>query len=69
MTQESIIRDRSGNRIGSISDNGHQLIGRDRNGNILAYFDKASNSTRDRNGNRVAEGNILSSFIMEAAGH
>jgi hypothetical protein len=32
MTQESIIRDRNGNRIGSISDNGHQLIGRDRNG-------------------------------------
>ena len=67
-TQTTIFRDRNGNRFGSITDGGRQQIGRNRDGNILAYFDKNSGTTRDRNGNRVCEGNALASFITKAAG-
>jgi hypothetical protein len=58
----------TGTRFGSITDGGHQLVGRDRNWNILAYFDKKSGTTRDRAGNLVCAGNALASFITKAAG-
>ena len=67
-TQTTVFRDRAGNRFGTITDGGSQLVARDRNGNTLAYFDKMSGTTRDRSGNRVCEGNILASFITKAAG-
>jgi len=68
MAQESVIRDRNGNRIGSIVDNGNQLVAKDKIGNTLGYFDSKKNITSDRNSNRVCEGNGLSALIMRAAG-
>jgi hypothetical protein len=68
MAQESVIRDRNGNRIGSIVDNGHQLVARDKFGNNLGYYDPRKNVTSDRNSNRICEGNALSALIMQAAG-
>lgn len=68
MAQESVIRDRNGNRIGSIVDNGHQLVARDKFGNNLGYYDPQRNVTSDRNSNRICEGNALSALIMQAAG-
>ena len=68
MAKESVIRDRNGNRLGAIADNGHQLVAKDRFGNNLGYFDFKKNVTMDKNGNRVCEGNALSALIMKAAG-
>jgi hypothetical protein len=68
MAPESVIRDRNGNRIGSIVDNGHQLVARDKHSNTLGYFDPLKNVTSDRNSNRICEGNALSALIFRAAG-
>jgi hypothetical protein len=68
MAHETVIRDRNGNRIGSIVDSGGQQIARDKIGNTLGYFDPKKNATSDRFGNRVCEGNALSALIMNAAG-
>jgi hypothetical protein len=68
MSKESAIRDRNGNRIGSVVDNGHQLVAKDKFGNVLGYFDTRKNATADRNGNRICEGNALSALIFKASG-
>jgi len=66
MAKESAIRDRNGNRLGSIVDNGHQLVAKDKFGNVLGYFDPKKNVTSDRNSNRICEGNALSALIFRA---
>jgi len=68
MRQEQVIRDRLGNRIGSIVDNGHQLVARDKNSNVVGYFDPKKNFTLDKNSNLICQGNALSSLVMQAAG-
>ena len=68
MAQESVIRDRNSNRIGSIIHNGHQLVARDKHNNTLGYYDPKNNVTSDRNNNRICEGNALSALIFRAAG-
>lgn len=67
MAQEKALRDRNGNRIGSIVDNGHQLVAKDRHGNTLGYYDHKKNVTSDRNSNRICEGDALSALIFKAA--
>jgi len=52
----------------SIVDNGHQLVGKDKHGNTLGYYDPKKNVTSDRNSNRICEGNALSALILRAAG-
>ena len=69
MAQETVIRDRNSNRIGSIVESGGRQIARDKIGNTLGYFYSKKNVTSDRFGNRVCEGNALSALIMKAAGH
>jgi hypothetical protein len=59
MKPEQIIRDRCSNRVGCIVDNGQQLVARDRFGRNLGYFDKQGNVTRDRNSNRICQGDAL----------
>ena len=68
MSKETVIRDRSSNRIGCIVDNGQQLVARDKFGRNLGYYDKQANITRDRNSNRLCQGDALSSLILKAAG-
>lgn len=64
---EQVLRDRNGNRLGSIVTNsdGTQTA-RDRNGNKLGVYEIKNNITRDLNGNRIGEGNFLSSLITGA---
>ena len=65
MSKETVIRDRNSNRVGTIIDNGDQLVARDRFGNSLGYYDPKSNVTRDRNSNRICQGDALSSLILK----
>lgn len=68
MSKETVIRDRSSSRVGCIVDNGQQLVARDKFGRNLGYYDKQGNVTRDRNSNRMCQGDALSSLILKAAG-
>ena len=68
MKPEEVIRDRCSNRVGHIVDNGNQIVARDRFGRNLAYYDKQANVTRDRNSNRICQGDALSALILKAAG-
>ncbi|MCU0771777.1 MAG: hypothetical protein MUE94_08435 [Verrucomicrobia bacterium] len=68
MSKETVIRDRSSNRVGWIVDNGHQLVARDKFGRNLGYYDKQGNVTRDRNSKRICQGDALSSLILKTAG-
>lgn len=67
MANESVIRDRIGNRIGCIVNNGNQLIAKDRLGNNLGYYDVKKNITSDRHSNKICEGNGLAALIFQAA--
>jgi hypothetical protein len=67
MKSEQVIRDRCSNRVGCIVDNGQQLVARDRFGRNLGYYDKQANVTRDRNSNRICQGDALSALILKAA--
>ena len=62
MKQE--LKDRSGNRIGEIRDEGSRQVAYDRRGNRLGYFD--GRYTFDRNGNRLGEGNMLAALVVNA---
>jgi hypothetical protein len=68
MKPEQVIRDRSSNRVGCIVDSGPQLVARDKFGRNLGYYDKQANITRDRNSNRLCQGDALSALILKAAG-
>ena len=62
---EQILRDRNGNPIGTMQTrpNG-TVVGRDRSGNVVGEFDPKQNVTRDRNGNRVGDGNLVAALLM-----
>lgn len=65
---QQVLRDRSGNRIGTIdTESDGRMIARDKNGNRVGEYDPRSNVTRDRNGNRFGEGNLLASLITSAS--
>lgn len=57
-----VLRDRLGNRIGEIKEEGNKQTIYDRLGNRLGYYD--GRYTYDRYGNRVGEGNLLTRFIV-----
>ena len=63
---DQILKDRNGNKIGSIeirSDGTH--VGKDKNGNKRGEYDPKRNVTKDRNGNKVGEGNLLAALITQ----
>jgi len=61
---EQVLRDRNGNKIGSIETQSSGVqIARDRSGNKVGEYDPRSNVTRDRNGNKIGEGNQLAALI------
>ena len=65
MPTGKVIRDRVGTRLGSIMDDGREIVARNRAGNRLGHYDRGTNSTRDRWGNKIAEGNVVASLIMD----
>lgn len=65
MKPEEVIRDRCSNRVGCIVDSGHQLVARDKFGRDLGYYDPRKNVTRDRNSNRIFQGNVLAALIVK----
>ncbi len=65
MPKEQIIRDRVGTRIGTLIDDGREVVARSRVGSRLGHYDKRTNSTRDRHGNKIGEGNTTASLIVD----
>jgi hypothetical protein len=61
-----ILRDRSGNKIGSIETRRDGIqIGRDKGGNKRGEYDPKRDVTRDKSGNKVGSGNLLSVLITQ----
>lgn len=65
MPREQVIRDRVGTRIGTLTDDGCEVVARSRVGTRLGHFSRATNSTRDRHGNKIGEGNTAASLIVD----
>lgn len=59
-----VLRDRNGNRLGTLEDQGNIIVLRDKNGNRLGTYEKNSNVTRDKNGNRIGTGNLLTTLLV-----
>lgn len=58
-----------GNRIGFMVDAGNSIVARNNVGNRIGHYDKGTSTTRDGMGNKIAQGNILASLIMEDRKH
>jgi len=59
------LRDRNGNLLGRITERSNGVLeGQDRSGNLRGIYDPRSNETRDKNGNLIGRGNMLSSLII-----
>lgn len=56
-----ILRDRLGNKIGEIKDEGNKQFIFDKLGNRLGYFD--GKYTYDRLGNKIGQGNLLTTLL------
>jgi len=65
MATEKVIRDRVGTRLGTMIETGNQIVARNRVGTRLGHYDRATNTTRDKWGNKIAEGNTLASLIVD----
>lgn len=57
------LRDNRGNKIGTLDDNGSQVVLRDARGIKLGTYEKRSNVTRDARGNKVGIGNLLTTLL------
>lgn len=60
---DQILRDRSGNMIGRITEWSGKYLLYDRSGNRLGQYDPKINATFDASGNRVGSGNILTTLL------
>ena len=65
MPTEKVIRDRVGTRLGSIIDDGRDVVARNRVGTRLGHYNRGTNSTRDKWGNKIAEGNVVAGLIVD----
>lgn len=65
MAIEKVIRNRVGTRLGSITDDGREVVARNRVGTRLGHYDRRTNTTRDKWGNKVAEGNTVAGLIVD----
>jgi len=58
------LKDRNGNLLGRIVHvSANRVEIRDKNGNVKGYYAPQQNETRDRNGNKVASGNMLTTLL------
>lgn len=65
MAGKQELRDRQGHLVGTIQQRyDGKLEGRDRNGNLKGTYDPKTDETRDRSGNLVGKGNMLSTLIL-----
>jgi hypothetical protein len=64
MSTEKVIRDKFGKRLGSITDEGRDLVARNAVGTRLGSYNRATNSSRNALGNRVCEGDVVATFIL-----
>jgi ribosomal protein L27 len=64
MPNEKVIRDKFGKRLGSVTDEGRDLVARSAVGTRLGSFNKGTNSSRDRLGNKFCEGDVVATFIL-----
>jgi len=65
MPKEQVIRDRVGTRLGTLIDDGREVVARNRDGTRLGHYNRTTNSTRDRHGNKIGEGNTVASLILD----
>jgi hypothetical protein len=63
MTTQTL-RDRHGNKTGDIKELGGKQVIFDKHGNKLGEFDPKLNITKDKRGNKVGYGNLLSSLLV-----
>jgi hypothetical protein len=57
------LKDRTGQTIARIEDQGYQLQIYNRSGQVLGRFDKSMNATYNVNGQRVGTGNLLTMLL------
>lgn len=60
---EEVLKDKYGMILGKIRDNGTELVLYDKYGMILGKYEKNTNWTKDKYGNRVGTGNLLVAFL------
>ena len=65
MIKVEILKDRMGTMLGKILDKGSTKEVRDRNGSLLARYDKKSNKTQSKFGAMLNYGDTLTSFIFK----
>ena len=58
-----ILKDRMGNVLGEIKQQGSDLVITDKYGNVKGTYNPSSNTTYDTNGSTMGSGNLLSSLI------
>ena len=68
MAQETVIRDRTGKRLGVIVEEGNRLVARNISNLPLGYYYPQDDYTRDTNQQIICKGNALSALILKAAG-
>ena len=57
------LRDKLGKKLGTLEDNGSQIVLRDSLGKKLGTYEKNSNVTRDSLGNKIGTGNLLTTLL------
>jgi hypothetical protein len=63
VTGHQVLRDKFGNRIGEVQINGSKRTVRDKAGNFLGSYDEHDNWTRDKAGNPVGQGDLLTTLL------
>ncbi len=63
MAQPQVLKDSKGNKIGEIRDWNGKLAIYDSKGNRLGDYDPKTNVTKDLKGNKVGQGNLLTSLL------
>ncbi|MGO8677729.1 MAG: hypothetical protein ACLQVX_17875 [Limisphaerales bacterium] len=68
MAQETVIRDRTGKRLGIIVEEGNRLVARNLSNLPLGYYYPKDDYTRDTSQQIICKGNALSALVLKAAG-
>ena len=59
----TILKDKNFARLGEIKQIGTRLELRDKNYQLMGWFDSSTNTTHDRSGRRVGTGNLLAALL------
>lgn len=58
-----VLKDRHSNRIGEIKEQNGKLVIFDKHSNRQGEYDPKTNVTKDKHGNRVGSGNLLTTLL------